>query len=280
MVADQEPGHGHGDRPADMDRMGDRVPPHDDRQRDQHLDIVLIDRFHAAIADPPDDEAEQRTANRFLEKQHTGSTEGEIRGSGRGCQENREDDDRDSVVEQAFPGNPRLQGWRHMRRFQDPENGDRIGRTDQGAENAAPKKRHIEPDQRPEAHEAQSDDDRGHEDAHRRHSRDRPFALEQQIEIDMERAREQEERQHAIEQRGAEIDAFEKAPHRSSDPDVRRERIDADNGKRGKRPHDGQADRMGQANEPIVHIPQDGRKHDEHGGGIERIERTVIHYRG
>ncbi|MEJ7661868.1 MAG: hypothetical protein WKG07_20965 [Hymenobacter sp.] len=60
MIADQQPRDRHRHRAADMELTRQGVAAHHDRQADQHLDIILVDRPHRAKRDPAGHEAEQR----------------------------------------------------------------------------------------------------------------------------------------------------------------------------------------------------------------------------
>ena len=74
MVADQQPGHSHGHRAADVQPTRERVAAHDHGESDHHLGLVFVDRAHRAIGDPAEERA--RAASRRRPRRGTGARPG------------------------------------------------------------------------------------------------------------------------------------------------------------------------------------------------------------
>ncbi len=120
-IADQEPGDRHGKRATDVQVFGQRIAAHDERQGDQNLEVVLVDRLHQSEAEQPEAETEEHAAARLGQEQLHGVAERRMLAAGGGAEQDREQDDADAVIEQALAGDLGLECGRHARRFQDAE---------------------------------------------------------------------------------------------------------------------------------------------------------------
>jgi hypothetical protein len=96
-------------------------------------------------------------------------------------------------------------------------------------------------------------------------------------EIDVERAGEQQEGEHALHERAVEIDAPEKPAHRMARREAGNKRIGRHHRERGERAHDGQPDGVRQLDERVVHVAEDRGEHDQYGGGVDRVKGGLFH---
>ena len=226
-----------------MELRGQRVAAHHHRQAYHHLDIVFVDRSHRAVADPPDCEPEQHAAPRLLQEQGTRMPDRQWFGTKRGFQQDREHDNTDAVVEQAFPGDGRLQRRRHIGAAKHAHDRNRIGRADERSEHQAPDQRHDEAQPTSDIVEAEADHRRREQDTPGTQPDDRPASTAHIVPFDVQGTREQQERQHAIHERRMEVDAGDEPDHLFADVAAGQEMIEADDKQRCDQAHNRQADR-------------------------------------
>ena len=174
-----------------------------------HLDLVFVDRAHRAEARSsrrPGPAARRRRPRRRTACAAWASENGSVPSAD--GQEDREDDHADAVVEQAFAGDRRLQRRRHVRARRSTP----ITATGSVGLISAPNTRHqmsgtSRPTSMAEQIEAAADQRGREQHADRAEHQDRPAPAPHLAPVDMQRAGEQQERQHAVHQRRVEIDA-------------------------------------------------------------------------
>ena len=271
-IADQQARDRHRHRPADVKPAGEAVAAHHDRERDHHLDIIFVDAAHRPEPDPADRKAEQNTAAGLDEEGLRGMTGRKGLGPDRRRQYDREHDDADAVVEQALAGDGRLERRRDRRALQHAHDRHRIGRADQRAEHEAPQKRDAKPERARQRVEPAADDQGRKQHADRAQNQDRPAPAPHLVPVDMERAGEQQEGQHAVHQRRVEVDPGKKARDALRQIARREQMIDADHQQRGDRAHDREPDGGGQAEQAMVEIAERGGQHDQDRCCVERAE--------
>ena len=171
----------------------------------------VVDPLEHLQDHPAGGEPEQRTTDRLLHEQHAdvGGIEGvPVHGH---AEDGQEDHDRHAVVEQRFPGNGNFQRLAGPGGLEDAHHRDRVGGRDQGAEQQAVDERQgVTGDleqpvaaERHQEHAAQHAE--GGEDA------DGPLARQQVVQVHVHGACEQQEAEHAVEQRLVELDLADDA---------------------------------------------------------------------
>jgi hypothetical protein len=186
--------------------LGERVAPGHDGQRDQDLDLVLIDALEHPVGDPPDDQAEEEPAQCLLEKQHRGPTHRDLAFAAGHADEQEEDDEPDTVVEERLAGDLGLQRIRDPGTLQDRQHRNRVGGRDQRAEDQAGQERQPDAERVEHQPRGASDQRRREQDAHSRQQRDDPPLRGEVVQVDVERPREQQRTEHAVQQRPTEIE--------------------------------------------------------------------------
>jgi hypothetical protein len=93
----------------------------------------------------------------------------------------------------------------------------------------------------------------------------------------MQRAGEQQERQHSVHEGRVKVDPGQEADDLLADLASRQKAVDPDHNQRGQGPHDRDADRRRKANEPMIYVSQGRRQHDEHGCRVEGREAGGVH---
>jgi hypothetical protein len=128
--------------------------------------------------------------------------------TGQHAQEQREDHHAHPIVEQRFPGNHQFEFLRCMGGLEDAHHGDRIGRRDQGTEQQAMDQRQLQAQQREGVpHPVTHGERRQHRAQHGQH-RHRPAVDLELLEVDVQRAGKEQERQHPLHQRVREVDGM------------------------------------------------------------------------
>ncbi len=191
-------------------------------------------------------------------------------------EDDREHNHADAIVEQALARNRRLQRRIDRGALQDAHHRHRIGRADQRAEHQAPDQRQIEPERMGQRVEAHAHDHRRDHHADRAQHEDRPAPAPHLAPVDVQRAREQQERQHTVHQGRLKVDAGDEAQHLFADIAGGKQPVDPDNDQRRDRAHHRQPDRLGQTEEAMVDVAQRRRQHDQDCGGVERRDRNCL----
>ena len=129
--------------------------------------------------------------------------------------------------------------------------------------------------QRPEA----AADDQGREQhADRAQHEDRPAPAPHLAPVDMERAGEEQEGEHALHQRGVKIDAGEEGGDLLGKVACRQQPVEADHDQRRDRAHHREADRCRQPKVAVVEITEHRRQDDQDRRGIERAKGRCVHF--
>ncbi len=68
MVPDEQAGHDHGDWPGHVQPERERVGKHDQSERDQHLDRVVINGSQRAVGNEPKHPTQHQSPTHFLEE--------------------------------------------------------------------------------------------------------------------------------------------------------------------------------------------------------------------
>ena len=113
------------------------------------------------------------------------------------------------------------------------------------------------------------DHSRRDDDAERRHEADRPGPAAQQREVDVKRAREEQEGQHAVQDGALEVDAPQELGQAAGQRDLRQRELDPDQHQRGDEPHDEEPDRVRKADQDMVEPAERGREHEQDGDQVE-----------
>ena len=137
VIADQEPGHDHGDRSGEVQGISQGVSARDQSQGQQNLDLVVVDGLDQPVNHEPDHQAEDRPADRFLHKENcqVARIKGELaRGN---LEEPGEDRNADAVVEERLAGDLNLERPGSSDLLEQRQYRDRIGRRDESTEQQA-----------------------------------------------------------------------------------------------------------------------------------------------
>jgi hypothetical protein len=260
--------------PATAIATGPDTPSaHHHGQRDQHLRDEVGDATNQEEGDAADDGAEDDAAAGLQREEPRGLAERHLLLPGGRGEDDREDDHADAVVEQALRRDRRLDRRRQPGVLEDRDDGDRIGRRDQRAEHQAPDQRHVVADDQQQPLQPQPDKGGREQRAERGQRQDRPAALAHVAPVDVEGAGEQQERQHAVEQRRLEVEAVDEILREGMQVQAREQPRGDDDRRRGQRAEDGEPDRRRQAQESRVDRREDGREHDD---GRRRVEGGEI----
>ena len=128
-----------------MEKLRQAIATHNDGEADHQLDIILVDRRHCLEPEPTDRQPEQGPASSLNEERFGCMTNRERLGAERCGEQDREYDNADAIVEEAFARDRRLKRRRHRGPLQHAHHGNRIGRADQRAEHEAPERRDAQP---------------------------------------------------------------------------------------------------------------------------------------
>ena len=181
-------------------------PPCNQRQGDQHLNLVVVHAPEHLQCDPAAGKPEQGPADRLLHEQfgnvlHTGAFP--LYGD---TEQHQEHDDGNTVVEQRLAGYLGFHSLADTGGFQNTQHGNGIGRGYQRAEQQAVDQWGVKRERAEQQPRRQADDRCTGQYTHSGQQANDPLALEQVEEVDMHGAGEQQKRQHAIEQGFVEID--------------------------------------------------------------------------
>jgi hypothetical protein len=214
-VADHDAGDDHRERTRDVQVRGQRVPADPGGQRRQHLHLVLVDRFEQAVGRVAEQPAEGEAAAGFAQQQQPAFT-GRRRAALHDGRHQREQHHADAVVEQRLAADDDLQVARRVGRFHDRDHRHRIGRRNQRAKEQAVRQWQCQARQGQRVPHAGTDDQRRSDRPDHGQAGDLPPMAAQLRQLHMHRPREQQQRQHALQQHLAEVDrAHERLRHRA-----------------------------------------------------------------
>jgi hypothetical protein len=271
----------HGNRSRHVDSEGDRIGHHHQRQRDQDLQVVLVDRLDRPIGEVAGEETEHGPAKGLADEQ-PGHLEGPERRAAITAGGDRHQDGEhhhaDPVVEQALAGDLGLQRLRHLDGLEDAEHRHRVGRRDQRPEHQAIEKRDIQADQPNYPIGRRADQGGGDQHPHGGQRADRPLALDQVVEVHVQRTGEQEEAQHAVHQRLGQVEAGQRLAHRRLEPERRDQGIEGDHAHRRDQRDDHQADGVRQPEPAVVQVPERRRQGQHDGGHVEQGGVVVMRW--
>jgi hypothetical protein len=198
---------------------------------------------------------------------------------GRKHHDDGEDDDTDTIVEQAFAGNLGLQRRRDMDGLQDAQHRDRIGRRDESTEDQAVEKRNGKAQEVGRGIGKQADHRGRDQDTHGGHRQDRPLARDQGSHVHMQGTGEQQEAEHPFEQGVVEVGQLQRRGDGLSEAEAGDQSVEKDRSQRSEKGDDHQADCLRQAQQAVVQVAEDGRQHDDDRREVEEREMGHGDYR-
>ncbi len=206
QVADDQAGHHHGNRRRDVQLAGHRRTTDDQGQGQHHFDLVLLDALDHQIHQVADQPAEQYAANGLMHEQPGRGSHGRGFPQLSDAQQHGEHHYRGAVVEQRFADDGGLQRLGSVGGTQHTQHGNRVGGGNQRAEQQAVEKAHVPAEQAEDPVGQAADDEGGDQHADRGQQADGPAVAAQVVEVDVQGAGEQQERQHPVHQQIAEVD--------------------------------------------------------------------------
>ena len=188
-------------------------------------------------------------------------------------QQAKEGDDADAVVEERLARDLRLEAGRRVQLLQQAHHRDRIGRRDQRAEDQADLQTQVHAD-RPEDQPRQHADDRyRQQQADRGQQADRPAVVDEAVEVDVQRAGEEQEAQQALQQGAVEVDLAQEPLDHRPHADLRCDFRDQEDRQRADERDEQRAARRRQAQHPMVDVAGRGGHHHQHRGDVEDVHR-------
>ena len=128
-------------------------------------------------------------------------------------------------------------------------------------------------------HVRQADDGGRERDADGGERRDRAAMIHETFEIDVQRAGEEQEAEHPVQQRLVEVDLAEKALDRRPELERGKRGLDQHDQQRAAERHEQRAAGQREAQEPVVDVPERGRDRHEHRRDIECVHACGILFR-
>ena len=254
---------------ADAGSLRHGIAAHDGRQGDESLHHVVVDAAQRKKGGSADDDAEGDAAAGLLGEEAEHGRGGEVALSRRRREQDGEHDDADAVVEQAFGGDRRLDGRRQHGAAKDRDDRHRVGGADKCAEHQAPDEGHVGAGEEQQALEPEADDQGRQHGADARQDEDRQAPTPHVVQVDAESAGEQQERQHAVEQGAAEVQAVDELPGVMNKAELRKEAADKDDRCRQDGAGDRQADHLRQFDETRIERARRGGEHHDDRRGVE-----------
>ena len=151
MIADQESRDRHRQRTRDVESGAKGISAHHDCQSDRHFKGIFVHRTHRAKAEPAEQQTDDEASARLDDEQARAFADGELGTRNRCSEEDGENDDADAIIEQAFACYGGLQTLLDLLFLQHPEDGNGIGRCDQGTEDEIPDRGNHNADERTDA---------------------------------------------------------------------------------------------------------------------------------
>ncbi len=135
VAADDDAGRHHRDQARDLEPVGDRIGQHDQGEREEQFERMMVDRLERPIGEEAEAEA-QRAPPPASQRKNGARSPGARRPSPQpGDREKPEEDDQaDPVVEERLAGKLGLQVARGPQVLEQGDDGDRIGRRDERPE--------------------------------------------------------------------------------------------------------------------------------------------------
>ena len=211
VVADQQPGDHHRQRPGHMQLLGQFIAAEHAGQGDQHLDLVVVHRAQQQEHRRAQRGTQQQSAARLQRQQVQRVVHGRGFLPDHDAQQQGEHHHADAVVEQRFARDHQADVVRRTGRLEDADHRDRIGRRDQRTEHQAVAQRQRQAHQRQGPVQGKADDQGRQQRAEHREDAHLPAIAAQQAHVDMQGAGEQQHRQHALHQHIGEVDRLQEA---------------------------------------------------------------------
>ena len=199
-VADEQPHDDHGQRARQVQQPRQGEAAGDQRQRDQHLDLVAVDAAQRQVAQPAQDQPQRRAAQGLLHEEQPQLAGVQLHGARRQPRQGREHHHREPVVEQRLAGDQGAQPGADAAAAQDGQHRHRVGGRHDRSEHQAPGEPQRQPQQPGARVRRQRHQRRGDDHAQRREQPHLQPAVQEVAQVDVQGAGEQQEAEHAAQQ--------------------------------------------------------------------------------
>ncbi|MNN14586.1 hypothetical protein D3C81_1276590 [compost metagenome] len=275
VVADDQPGHHHGDRRRHVQARGQRGAADDQGEGEHDRHLVLVDAAHHHEDPVAQRRAEQHAADRFVDEHPGDGAEGRRRAELEDAYKDGEYHHRGAVIEQRFADDGGGQRLGRAGRLEDAEHGDRVGGRDQRAEQQAVDEAHVPAEQGEGVIGEEADHRGGDQHAEGGEQADRPLVVAQVVEVDVQRTGEQQRGEEPGHEDFGEVDAADDLLHLQLQHRIAEQR-QALGDQREEQGGGHHADGRRQADETVVHIGEQGGQGDERRCEIEHDVDSCI----